>query len=76
VLAGNIGTESRKQHSLTGSTVTIASRIVQLNTVHESELLVSGAVLDQLEPGRCAAHDLGEVQLRGIERPTRLYRIA
>lgn len=76
VLAGNIGTESRRQYSLTGTTVTIASRIEQLNKTHQSQFLVSGDVYSGLTGNGVDAEDLGDVQLRGIERPVHLYKLA
>jgi class 3 adenylate cyclase len=76
VLAGNIGAEHRKQYSLTGRTVTIASRIEQLNKVHGSQFLVSGDVWACLDDDSVSAQHLGAVELRGIGQPVDLYRLA
>ena len=47
-VTGNIGSSLRKQYSITGSVVIIASRIEQLNKKHNSQLLVSGEIYDKL----------------------------
>ena len=47
---GNIGSSLRKQYSITGSVVIIASRIEQLNKTYNAQLTISKEVFDQLEP--------------------------
>jgi adenylate cyclase len=74
VITGNIGNEQRKQFSISGSPVIIASRIEQLNKKYDSELLMSQEVYDKIIPGKIAITYLGEEALRGIERPVRVYR--
>jgi adenylate cyclase len=48
-VTGNIGSSLRKQYSITGSVVIIASRIEQLNKKHLSQLLISQEVYDKLK---------------------------
>ena len=74
VITGNIGNEQRKQFSISGSPVIIASRIEQLNKKYDSELLMSQEVHDNIAPGKIAVTYLGEETLRGIEKPVRVYR--
>jgi adenylate cyclase len=74
VITGNIGNEQRKQFSISGSPVIIASRIEQLNKKYDSELLMSQEVHDKIAPGKIAVTYLGEETLRGIEKPVRVYR--
>lgn len=47
-VTGNIGSSLRKQYSITGNVVIIASRIEQLNKKHLSQLLISKEVYDKL----------------------------
>ncbi len=47
---GNIGSSIRKQYSITGSVVIIASRIEQLNKTYNAQLTISEQVFNQLEP--------------------------
>ena len=48
-VTGNIGSSLRKQYSITGNVVIIASRIEQLNKKHLSQLLISQEVYDKLK---------------------------
>ncbi len=49
VVTGNVGTDIRKQYSITGSTVIIASRLEQLNKRFESQIILSQEVLKNLD---------------------------
>ena len=44
-VSGNIGSEARRQYSISGEVVILASRIEQLNKVYGSQLLASSEVL-------------------------------
>lgn len=74
VLAGNIGNEFRKQYSLTGGTVNIASRLEGLNKEFGSRFLISAAVREHLAED-AAVESLGEVRLRGVARPVPVFRL-
>jgi class 3 adenylate cyclase len=76
VIAGNIGNASRKQYSLTGSTVIIAARIEQLNKVYKSQFLVSAGVIKELETGKDTITELGQVELKGIGQAVGIYQLA
>ncbi len=49
-VTGNIGSSVRKQYSITGKVVIMASRIEQLNKKYGTQLLISQEVYDQLQP--------------------------
>jgi adenylate cyclase len=73
-VTGNIGSAERKQYSVTGNVVILASRIEQLNKEFDSQLLVSREVLE-----RCADHGatpLGAVHVKGREQPIEIYKVA
>ncbi|HSM05347.1 MAG TPA: adenylate/guanylate cyclase domain-containing protein [Longimicrobiales bacterium] len=76
VVAGNIGNELRKQYSLAGSTVIVAARMERLNKTYDSRMLISDAVVRRLGDTDPTGEDLGEVSLKGLERPVRIHRLA
>ncbi|MCG3118695.1 MAG: hypothetical protein ALAOOOJD_00949 [bacterium] len=75
VVTGNVGTSLRKQYSITGNTVILASRIEQLNKQFQSQLLISEEVWKTIGGGEDAVH-LGLVRVKGEERPVSLYVLA
>ena len=76
VIAGNVGTEARKQYSISGNTVILASRIEQLNKKFKSQLLISGEVLDQIDGKYEVVESLGEVEIKGRINPMSIYKLA
>ena len=75
VVAGNIGNNSRKQYSLTGSTVNIASRIEQLNKKYNSQFLISEAVKTGIRHTGYPVTYLEDVSLKGIENTMKIYKL-
>ena len=75
MVTGNIGNESRKQFSISGTPVIVASRIEQLNKKYGTQLLISGQVHDQIVKGKMAITYLGEEPLRGIGTPVKIYKV-
>ena len=75
VVTGNIGNEDRKQFSISGTPVIVASRIEQLNKKYESQLLISGNVFQQIVKGKTEIQFLGKELLRGIATPVELYKV-
>lgn len=74
-VCGNIGSEARKQYSITGEVVVVAFRIEQLNKAYGSELLASAEVLRRAGAMQ-TAESLGPVKVKGIDQPIELYRVA
>jgi adenylate cyclase len=72
-VTGNVGSAERKQYSVTGNVVILASRIEQLNKEFGSQLLVSREVLEKTGE---QAESLGAVRVKGREQPIEIYRIA
>jgi len=71
---GNIGSSARKQYSITGNVVIMASRIEQLNKRWHSQLVISHEVFRQLGKGVKAVFMPQEpVKVKGIHRPVLLY---
>ena len=75
-VSGNVGSALRKQYSITGNVVILASRIEQLNKRFGSQLLISREVLRHCGDQAAGAAPLGSVHVKGREQAVGIYRIA
>jgi len=75
IVTGNVGTTERKQYSITGSTVILASRIEQLNKKFNSEILVSNEVLEKIDHNDLNTESLGAISLKGRAEPMEIVRL-
>jgi adenylate cyclase len=75
-VSGNVGSALRKQYSITGNVVILASRIEQLNKDYGSQILVSGEVLAAAGEQARGHNPLGPVHVKGREEPIEIYRLA
>ncbi|HEX6426028.1 MAG TPA: adenylate/guanylate cyclase domain-containing protein [Niastella sp.] len=76
VVTGNIGTAQRRQYSITGSVVILASRIEQLNKQFASQLLVSEEVIQAIDTDASSVTCFGYVALKGWQKPVVVYKLA
>jgi len=71
---GNIGSSVRKQYSITGNVVIMASRIEQLNKRWHSQLIISAEVFNELDAEvKGVFVPQKPAKVKGINRPVLLY---
>lgn len=81
VVRGDVGGAQRLEFAVIGDPVNVASRLEALTRNHETRLIVSQAWLDAAQaenvlPGPPAdLEDIGIVEVRGRNRPIRLWRL-
>ena len=75
VVTGNVGNESRKQYSVTGNAVIVASRVEQLNKEHKSQLIITEAVHDQLTEQPSHHGAFMEIKLKGKSKPINVLKV-
>jgi adenylate cyclase len=72
VVAGNVGTSTRMEYTVLGDTVNVAARLSKFPQVNS---IVVGERTFDLVKDVFKAKDLGEVILKGKEKPLRAYEI-
>jgi len=76
VVTGNVGTEDRKQYSVTGNTVILAARLEQLNKEFNSSVIVSKDVIDNMKTEGVEFIPLGNVTIKGFANPIEVYKLS
>lgn len=75
-VTGNVGTAIRKQYSITGNVVILASRLEQLNKKFNSQILISKEVFERIKIKEMSIKKLGRVAIKGRKNPMEIFQLA
>ena len=76
VMTGNVGGTERKEYTIIGDAVNLASRIEQATKQLGGQLLVSQAVATMIADANSTVQDMGLIELKGQAQPVRLFKLA
>ncbi len=76
VVTGNVGSETRKQYSVTGNPVIIANRIEQLNKEFKTQLIITEEVSKNLEERPLPGESYLDVNVKGRTESIKILKFA
>ena len=75
VVGGLVGSGDRVGYTVHGDNVNLTARLEQLNKDYGTRIIVSEQTRVLIEPGEYEFRELGEVSVRGRQKPVRIFTI-
>ena len=76
VVGGLVGSGDRVGYTVHGDNVNLTARLEQLNKDYGTRIIVAQSTRDEIADGTFDFSELGEVALRGLNRPVRIYTVS
>ena len=76
VVGGLVGSGDRVAYTVHGDNVNLTARLEALNKDYGTRIIVSQSTTERIAAGSFAFSGLGEVSVRGLNRPVRIYTVA
>ena len=75
VVGGLVGSGDRVGYTVHGDNVNLTARLEQLNKDYGTRIIVAESTLAEIPPHMFEFQELGEVVVRGLNRPVRIYTV-
>jgi len=76
VVGGLVGSGDRVGYTVHGDNVNLTARLEQLNKDYGTRIIVADSTREQIPEGVFKFRELGDVSVRGLNRPVRIYTVS